>query len=90
MKRREGYILRNIGKAYVIVPMSGNTINLKEMLTLNETGAFLWEQMKTEKTEEELLEAVLLEYEVDPETASADIGEFLKKVKSMGMISAGV
>lgn len=86
MKRKEGYVLRKIGKSYVIVSMSGKTIKFQEMLTLNETGAFLWEQMKMERTEEELLEAVLSEYEVDSETAAADIREFLKKAKSVGMI----
>ena len=71
MKRKEGYMLRTIGNSYLIVPVSGKTIRFDEMLSLNETGAYLWKQLEREMTSEELLEAVLSEYEVDAETAAA-------------------
>ena len=48
------------------------------MITVNETGAFLWEKLSEEITEEALLAAMLDEYEVDEETAKADIAEFIK------------
>ncbi len=87
MKRKEGYLLRKIGMSYMIVPIKDGLIQIEGMLTLNETGAFLWEQLKEEKTKKELLEAILSEYDVDKEIASTDIQEFLEKTKRSNILS---
>ncbi len=87
MKRKEGYLLRKIGMSYMIVPIKDGLIQIEGMLTLNETVAFLWEQLKEEKTKKELLEAILSEYDVDKEIASTDIQEFLEKAKRSNILS---
>lgn len=86
MKRKEGYMLRSIGKDYIIVPIMGQSIQVEEMFTLNGTGAYLWEKMEQETTTEELLEALLSEYDVDRETASAHIQEFLERAEKAGIL----
>lgn len=86
MKRKEGYILRTIGNSYMIVPVMGQSIKVEDMLALNGTGAYLWEQLAKETTQEELVEAILSEYDVDKETASAHIQEFLKKAEQAGIL----
>ncbi len=43
------------------------------MISLNGAGAFLWKQLAEDKTEQELLSAMLEEYETDEATAKADI-----------------
>ena len=48
------------------------------MITVNETGAFLWKILTKGSTKEELLHAMLEEYEVSAKEAEADIDEFLQ------------
>lgn len=42
--------------------------------------------MKKGCTKEELLDSLLAEYEIDKETASSDIDEFVGKLKEAGLL----
>lgn len=85
MKIKEGYILRTVAGEHVAIP-SGEELDLSVMLTLNDTGKFLWEQLLTEKTEAQLLEAVLAEYEAEPQAAAAYIHSFVEKLREYGCL----
>ena len=78
MKVKDGFILKEVAGSYVIVPIGDNLVDFSAMITTNETGAFLWELLKTDKTVEELLKEMLKEYDVDEETARVDVLEFTK------------
>ena len=81
MKIKDGFILRKVADSYIAVATGEESVNFNAMVTTNETGAFLWEKLKNETTEEELLTCLLNEYDVDEETAKADISEFLEKLR---------
>ena len=53
---------------------------------LTEVGAFLWDLLPEAESEETLMEAVLAEYDVDADTAKADIQAFLEKLTAMEII----
>ncbi len=81
MKIKDGFILRKIAGNYIVVGVGEAAAGFNAMISVNETGAFLWEKLSGEgATKEELLEALRTEYEVDEETAKKDITEFLKKL----------
>ena len=42
MKIREGFILKEIAGSYVVVPVGDDLVDFSLMITINETGAFLW------------------------------------------------
>jgi hypothetical protein len=77
MKIDKSFILREIAGDYVIVPTGETALQFNGLITVNEVGAFLWEKLQEEITEQELVEAVLAEYEVDADTAKKDVSEFL-------------
>jgi hypothetical protein len=77
MKIDKSFILREIAGDYVIVPTGETALQFNGLITVNEVGAFLWEKLQEEITEQELVEAVLAEYEVDADTAQKDVSEFL-------------
>lgn len=78
MKIEKEYILREIADDYIIVPVGKAAMEFNGMITVNETGAFLWKILTKGATKEELLHAMLEEYEVSAEEAEADIDEFLQ------------
>jgi uncharacterized protein with ATP-grasp and redox domains len=81
MKVKEGFVLKEVAGSYVIVPIGENLIDFSAMITTNETGAFIWNLLKEERSINDLLSELLKEYDVDEETARADILEFLKTLK---------
>ena len=78
MKIEKEYILREIADDYIIVPVGKAAMEFNGMITVNETGAFLWKILTKGATKEELLHAMVEEYEVSAEEAEADIDEFLQ------------
>jgi len=53
---------------------------------LNSAAAFLWDLLAQPRTSDELLNALLQEFDVDPETARRDIREFLDQALSAGLL----
>lgn len=87
MKIDKPYILRKVAGEYVILPTGTATLSFNGMITVNEQGAFLWNALLEETTRDALVEAVLAEYEVDPETAGADVDEFLLVLQRSGILN---
>ncbi len=88
MKISKEFVLREIAGNYVIVPTGEAAYRFQGLITVNDTGAFLWEQLQSgEQTEEKLTEALFGEYEVDRESASKDVEEFLRILQGHGILS---
>lgn len=85
MKIKSDYVMREVAGTCVVVPTGKASVDFSGMITLNGTGAFLWKQLVEDKSEQELLSAILEEYETDEVTAQADISEFLQKLKVAGL-----
>jgi hypothetical protein len=74
-------VTRKTGNEYVLVPVTGNIADMDSVYTLNETGAFIWDQIDGKKTLEDLIRALTSEYETDYETAKSDMLDFVTKMK---------
>ena len=86
MKIKDGFILREIIGTWVIVPIGERIIEFSGLTTLNKTGAFLWQKLENEITKEELLKAVINEFEIDDTTAKKDVEEFVCELMYKGLI----
>ena len=80
MKIKEGFVLRQVAGDTVVLPSGDMDINA--MITLNETGTFLWKKLEQETTVEELIAEVLKVYDTDEATAKTAIEGFIEKLKS--------
>lgn len=85
MKISNGYILRTVAGKNIVVSV-GSDVNFSGMLTLNDTGVFFWNLLSENTTKEEMIEKVISEYDVDRDTVSSDIDEFLSKLKEKGIL----
>ena len=86
MKIKEGFLLRRIAGQTVVLSTAGD-LELNKMITLNETGAFLWERMQTETDEAALTAALLGEYDVDAATASGCVASFVEKLRKHNLLA---
>ena len=57
-------------------------------VVLNEVSAFVFEQLKRPVSKEDVLAAMLNEFEVDEATASADLDVLLEQFVQMGLLDA--
>lgn len=85
MKLKNGFILRQVAGQTVVLP-SGNDLDLNMMITLNDTGRFLWERLEKEVEQEELVAALVSEYDVDEATAQSAVESFVGKLKENGFM----
>ena len=86
MKVKEDFLLREVAGCYVVVPVGSATVNFNGMLNLNETGAFLWEHLAEGCSYDELLNALLSEYDVAEDEARKGIDSFLETARNAGVI----
>lgn len=86
MKIKDGFLLRQVAGQTVVLPC-GDVLDLNMMITLNDTGAFLWERLQTETDEAALVAALLGEYDVDRETAQKSVSAFVKKLSDNGFLN---
>ncbi len=86
MKTKKGFMLRKVADKHIVVPVGQASVDFNGLITLNETGAFLWEHLQKGATEEELLNAILSEYDVDSETAKNGISAFLNTARSANLL----
>jgi methyltransferase-like protein len=73
-------VTRKTGDEYVLVPVANNIADMDSVYTLNETGAFIWELIDGKKSVEDLIEAVIKEYDVDSITATTDVFSFINNL----------
>ena len=86
MKIKKEFILREIVGDIVLFPINKSTSKFDGLITMNEIGKFIWENIESAKDEEELLQRILDEYEVERDVAKADLDEFLGKLKEIDII----
>lgn len=86
MKLKEGFILRTVAGETIVLP-SGDELDLNMMITLNDTGKFLWQRLENGAEEDELVAALLAEYDVDEATARAGVERFVAKLNENGFLA---
>lgn len=86
MKRKTDFVMRNIGGANLLVPLGAQVLNLNGLITLNGTGACVWELLAQERSLDELTAGVVERFDVDAETAHADVKSFADEIAKMGLL----
>ncbi len=87
MKIKDGFVLRKIADVHVVVPAGDVGVDFNGIITLNETAAFLFGQLQKETSKGALLMQLLTEYDVDNETAMADVEAFCSQLEEANLIA---
>lgn len=86
MRLKENFALRPVANTWVVLPLGAESVNFNGMLTLNETGALLWQILEKGGDREAMADALLAEYIVDRAQALADVDDFLAKLQKIGCL----
>ena len=86
MKLNPDFILKKLNDESVVVATGEASKKFYGIINVNETCAFLLENLKDDKTEEELAEILANKYEIDIETAKVDVADFIKSASDAGIL----
>ena len=80
MRIKDGYMLSSVAGKHIVVPVGSEAVDFNGIITTNDTGAFLWNCLENDISEEELLSTMLKEYDIDEATAISDLKDFINKL----------
>ncbi|WP_178667989.1 PqqD family protein [uncultured Eubacterium sp.] len=86
MKIKDGFTLRNIAGSDIVVPVGNASKIFNGMITLNDSGAFLWSALQKDTTIDEVVAKLTGEYEVSTEQATADVQKFVAMLRENDLI----
>ena len=86
MKLKDGILLKKVMGNYMVVSTLGAYSHVDSMQTVNETGAFLWRYLEEGTDEDEMVGALLGEFDVTEDVARRDVSEFVEKIRAAELL----
>jgi hypothetical protein len=83
-QRNPDYIFRKIVDELVLVPIRQNTADMDCIYTMNPVAALIWDRLESPTAVCDIEQAIVSEFEVDPQAAATDLLEFLQALESAG------
>ena len=71
------FVFRDIGGETILVPVSAGVSEMDSLFTLNEVGTIVWKGVEARSSVQEIITAVLAEFEIEKSAAETDVLEFL-------------
>ncbi len=85
MKVKDGFVLREAAGSFVVMNIGGE-LSFNGMITLNETGAFIWRAIEGGDSIDEVADKLVEKYGIDFETAKSDTEKFVDKMNGAGVL----
>jgi hypothetical protein len=82
---KQGFIVREIAGEFLAVPVDFSCG--ANIVVLNPVSKFLWEELKEEKSFDELIKAILSNYTVTESEAKEDLKEFLMQMLESDLLN---
>lgn len=83
---KPGYSLRQVLDAFLILGTGKEAYAPRCIMSLNESGAFLWRMLETGAERDELVARMTEEYDVSAETAERDVEKFLAQLREKALM----
>ena len=86
MKIKEGFVLRKMCGENIVAGEGLQHINFNKLLSLNESAAYLWQELTgKEFTLEEMAELLVARYGIDKQLAMTDSEKLMKVWAEVGV-----
>lgn len=88
MKTKKGFILRSLGKEFILVAEGLEVVDANRMISMNESAAFLWKAVEGKDFDSNTLVDLLLEeYDITREVAEKDVASLVQTWREAGVIN---
>ena len=87
MKIKNGFVARDIAGQCVVMALGDASKIFNGIIKLNESGKFIWDMLVLEKTAEEIVDALVEEFDgVSREVAAVDVNDFIEKLMGANIL----
>ena len=86
MKIKGRFVIREIAGDTIIVPVGETALHYNGIITINKSAVVLWEALEKGTDTESLIRLLTDRYDVDPDTAAADVADFLDRLRKAELI----
>lgn len=87
MRILEGFTLRKLCGENIVTSESAARIDYSKIISLNETAAYLWNEVREKDfTSDDLVSLLTARYDVDEARARADVEVLLDKWREAGLV----
>ena len=87
MKYNESYVVKNLADEIVLVHQDEYNVDCSKIITLNEVALFIIDRIKEGLNDDQIIDALLNEYDVDKTTATNDVETFINKLIELGIVN---
>ena len=86
MNIKKRLLKRQIAGDAFLVPVGKEVYDSNGLFFLNEVGEFIWDHLENANGPEDILKALLEEYNVEESVARQDVEAFMEKLRDMDII----
>ena len=86
MKINGEFILREVAGDAILIPIGETALQFNGIIALEPVAALIWKGLTAEKNRSQIREDILDQFEIDSQTAEADLGEYLGQLAAEGFI----
>lgn len=87
MRIKDGFKLVNMQGQNTVVLNNGKSVSFNNTIVLTDTAAFLWKMLENgNPTKKEMLNALLLNFDISTVLALSDIDIFLRTMRENGIL----
>ncbi len=88
MKTKKGFVLRSLGREFILVAEGLEAADVNKLISMNESAAFLWKSVEGKEFDANTLIALLMEeYGITREVAEKDVTSLLETWKRADIIN---
>lgn len=86
MKLKLQLVKRDIAGDIILVPVGAATSSIQGLITINETGAAIWDALPEAENEEAIVDKLYEQFDAERDELRMDVDEFLDKLREMDII----
>lgn len=83
----KGFLLKKVGNEYMIIPTNNNKVLMNKIFNINVVGADIYKSLENGLSINETIDELLKEYDIDKETLTNDVLEFVEELRKRGIYS---
>ncbi|MCD7859094.1 MAG: PqqD family protein [Firmicutes bacterium] len=84
MKLKQGMVTSKVGRQHVLIPTG--EVHFHGVVRSNPTAAFIIEQLKSDTSEEKIVDAMLAEYDAPREQIAQDVHKVIEQLREQGFL----
>ena len=88
MKTKKGFVLRSLGREFILVAEGLEAADVNKLISMNESAAFLWKSVEGKEFDANtLMDLLMEEYGITREVAEMDVTSLLETWKRADIIN---